>query len=94
MLKHMLAVLMDGIKDCDMIMNYYDDSITNGMVEQANWFKDHAKARIDWIIKDYDYIAQNAGLMEKAKSGDEIADALVAHLNWQVAEMKKRYAAM
>lgn len=92
MVKYMLNVLMDGIKDANMLMDYAtecdDDSKT------MMWFKNHAKARLDMVTSDYNYINESLGLQEKARSGDEMADALVGHLNYEMRELNNRYNMM
>lgn len=50
--------------------------------------------KIDGVARDYDYICRHIGLTDRANEGDEIADALVAHLKYQMMEMSKRYNAI
>lgn len=90
----MLSVLMDGIKDANMLLDYADASYNEDDNTAMQWFKSHAKERIDGVSKDYDYICSHIGLVEKARSGDEIADALISHLTYQMQEINKRYASM
>lgn len=46
----------------------------------------------DELARDYDYIANQIGLIEKVREGDEIAEALMSHLTYQMSELNKRYA--
>lgn len=42
----------------------------------------------------YDYISNQIGLSERAREGDEIAEALIGHINFQMSELNKRYISM
>lgn len=84
-------MLMDGIKDANMMMDYAEDAMDMEQTSSAMWFKNHAKTRVDMVKSDYDYISREIGLTEKAKSGDAIADALVGHLEYQISELMHRY---
>ena len=85
---------MDEIKDAGMMLDYTEDALDMDMTASAMWFKNHAKARIDMLKSDYDYIAREIGLVEKAKGGDAIADALMCHLDYQISELNHRLNAI
>lgn len=92
MVKDMLAVLMDGITDVDMMLGYAMDAKNEGKDECMTWFKNHAKARMDTLTNDYNYVSQKIGLSEKVKAGDEIAEALSSHLMRQMTELNRKYS--
>lgn len=94
MIKYMLSILMDGIKDAGMYMDYAEKAKHEDDAEYMTWFKNHAKMRIDELARDYDYISNQIGLVEKVREGDEIAEALMSHLTYQMSEMTKRFNAL
>lgn len=91
MYKYMLSMLMDGIKDADMMIDYAEDAYSVENEKAAAWFKNHAKLRLDMLTSDYDYINREMGLTDKAREGDPLADALLSHLNYQMETLAKRY---
>lgn len=92
MIKYMLTVLMDGIKDANMMMDYATECSDDP--KAMTWFKNHAKSRLDMVTSDFNYINESVGLSEKARSGDEMADALMSHLQYEMRELNNRYAMM
>lgn len=94
MTKNMLKVLMDGIKDTNMMMDYAEMAMDADMTDVASWFKSKAKKRMDSLESDYDYVCDRMNLREKVKSGDEIAEALKTHLEDQIDMLKNRYSAI
>lgn len=42
MVRHMLSVLMDGIKDAGMFMDYAEEAEDQA---EMSWFKNHAKEK-------------------------------------------------
>jgi len=92
MVKYMLTILMDGIKDSNMLMDYAEECAND--LKAASWFKTHAKTRMDMVMNDYNFINEMVGLTEKARSGDEMADALISHLQYEMKELNSRYNMM
>ena len=90
MVRDMLSILMDNIKDTNMWLDYAENATGEHMV----WFMNHAKQRAASLQEDYDYIARAIGLLDKARSGDEIAEALLEHLNYQIKEIGSRLKQM
>lgn len=88
--KDMLSVLMDGIKDAEMVMEYAATARTEAP-EWMMWFKNHVKIRLDQLDSDYDYVCRAINLNEKSRSGDEIAEALKSHLEMQIEMLHKKY---
>lgn len=91
MVRDMLSILMDNIKDTDMWLGYAENCTD---MNYKMWFVSHAKARASMLNEDYEYIAKEIGLLEKARSGDEIAEALLEHLNYQIKEIGSRLKMM
>lgn len=90
----MLNVLMDGIKDANMWLDSAEIAMEADKTEESNWFKSHAKKRIDALEMDYEYIKDSIGMVEKVKAGDEIAEALHQHILSQMDALKKRLESM
>lgn len=93
MIRYMLSILMDGIKDTEMYIGYAEEAADNNS-EYGSWFKNHAKMRYDALKTDYDFICKEINLQEKARSGDAIAEALMCHLQYQMKELNERYNAI
>jgi len=88
--KAMLSVLMDGIKDANMWLDHASEMAETGKPETAQWFKMHAKKRIDGVESDAEYIYDTIHLEEKVSHGDEIAAALHSHIEKQIDDLHKR----
>jgi len=90
----MLNVLMDGIRDAGMMLDYAEEAYNADRVECGNWFKTHARKRIDALDSDFDYVSEQIGLEEKAKAGDEIALSLRNHISGQLDDLQRRFASL
>lgn len=93
MVKEMLEVLMDGIKDANMLLDYAADAKVHND-SSYDWFKTHAKTRVDTVIDDYAKINNMIGLEQKAMAGDAIAESLKCYLKDQIIELKNAMASM
>ena len=89
--KHLLAVLMDGIKDAGMWLEYSKEAESEDLQGRAEWFRDHAKKRIESLQSIYDYVESEIELDEKADAGDALACAFKDHICSQIKELKIRY---
>lgn len=89
--KHLLAVLMDGIKDAGMWLDYAREAETEGFPSRASWFKEHAKKRIDSLQSIHEYVDSEMKFDEKATAGDELALAFKDYICYQIKELKMRY---
>lgn len=87
MVREMLTVLMDGIKDSNMLIDYYEESNTQ---DEETFFHNHAKKRAEEVMSDYTFIKTKIGLDQKAKEGDAIAEALDGHLIHEINNLKMR----
>ena len=52
MIKHLLAVLMDGITDTQMLLDYAD--ACDGQPGRERWFKEHAEKLLEMLRRDRD----------------------------------------
>lgn len=88
--KEMLIVVMDGIKDATMLLDYADNARGKGNEDVHNWFKQKAKLRIDTVKSDWQYVYRATNMMSKIKDGDELAYALNWHINEQISSIEAR----
>jgi len=86
----MLNVIMDGIKDTDMLIGYAKESMKAGKNTEYEWFKDHAIDRFDRIVEDFDFIKSHINLPEKVRSGDAVSEALHEYIEYQVREIRAK----
>ena len=82
----MLAVVMDGITDTELLLDYAD----NADAGHVKWFMDRAKRRYQMTTEDYENVMSMSGLKERAAEGDEIANALMDHLRKQMHRLNAR----
>lgn len=90
MINEMLTVLMDGIKDANMLVDYACDAMHAGMNIEADFFRDHAEQRYDKIVEDQEWIMRYIGIPEKVRQGDPISVALNDYVNYQIKDLRHR----
>lgn len=93
MTRWMLDIVMDGIKDTDMIAGYAESA--NKMAEKsdaARWFAERARMRLDRLENDWADVHEE--LTEHSKHDDELVDALACHVNRSIADLKMRIGKM
>ena len=73
MVKDMLAVLMDGITDTQMLIDYAD-ACRETAPDVCRWFIGHAEKRLEMLKCDWDDVFEKLEIDRKAKMGDEIVD--------------------
>lgn len=83
----MLSVLMDGITDTGMMLDYAENAEHPG---REDWFMDHARKRYQMTLDDYNYVTDSIGLKERVADEDEVAVALCNHLKKQMLNLKNR----
>lgn len=86
----MFSILMDDIKDLDMILGYIDDISVTENSDFISWLKNRAKDRADTMRVNYDYVKKQTKLEEKVNHNDEIAIALNDYLCKSVTELMAR----
>lgn len=87
MVREILTVLMDGIKDANMLADYAHESEET---EHKVWFLNHAKRRYEDLVSDYAFVKVNIGIEQKAREGDAIAEALAGHIEHEIADIKRK----
>ena len=88
MVKHLLSVLMDGITDTQMLMDYAD-ACRETAPDVCRWFISHAEQRLEMLKRDRDDVFEKLEIGRKAKSGDEIAEALKCHIDTSIERLEK-----
>ena len=88
MTKHLLAVLMDGITDTQMLLDYAD--ACDGHPGRERWFKEHAKQRLEMLRHDRDDVFDELGIESKSKGGDEIAAALMSYIDMSIERLSDK----
>jgi hypothetical protein len=88
MMKHMLAVVMDGIKDAEMIAGYAEEAHAHGADHGVvNWFKTHAQNRYSMAERDWRDVDDE---LKTTKRDDDLIDALECHVNRALANLRAR----
>ena len=89
MTKYMLDLVMDGIKDTDMIARYAEEAHkVHEHKSTADWFATRAKARLSHLERDWKDVWEE--LEEHGKHDEELMDALACHINHSIAGLKTR----
>ena len=88
MMKHLLAVVMDGLKDADKLVGYAHTAMEHkadkGIV---NWFVTRAQNRLSMAERDWKDVQDE---LHKGKHDDELLDALECHVNHWMDELKEK----
>lgn len=88
MMKHMLAVVMDGIKDAEMMAGYAEEAKAHGADHGVvNWFKTRAQTRYSMAERDWHDVDDE---LKGAKKDDDLMDALECHVNRTLANLRVR----
>lgn len=85
--KNLIAVLMDGITDAKMLLDYADAAEEERL---AMWFRTHAKRRISEVHQDREDVFDELDIEAKAKGGDKIAGAMKCHIDMQIKMLDDR----
>jgi len=91
MVREMLQVVMDGITDAKMLIEYANRAEEP---EQKSWFNTHARNRIEQLSNDFTYVINKLELPRKVQEGDEIAEALHGHLLYEVDSLKNKLGSL
>lgn len=88
MMKHMLAVVMDGIKDAEMIAGYAEEAHAHGADHGVvSWFKTRAQNRYSMAERDWHDVDDE---LKTTKRDDDLTDALECHVNRTLANLRAR----
>lgn len=88
--KMMFSMVMDGIKDTDMIIEYAMCARRAGRQDMVEWFRTRAEHRMGMLKEDYARVNEATNLERKADQGDEMADAFRDHLHEQMEMLERK----
>lgn len=88
MMKHLLAVVMDGLKDADKLVGYAHKAREHGESKDiANWFATRAQNRLSMAERDWKDVREE---LHKGKHDDELIDALECHVEHWMEELREK----
>lgn len=87
MIRPMLRVLMDEIKDANMVLDYYDEC---DIPQCEDWFFNWGKKKTENAMNMFSYVNEYIQLDKRAKEGDELAAALEETLEMDVKMLQNR----
>jgi hypothetical protein len=90
MMKHLLAVVMDGLKDTDKMVGYAHKAMEHKADKSIiNWFVTRAQNRLSMAERDWKDVDEE---LKKDKHDDELLDALECHVNHWMEDLRERVA--
>ena len=90
-MKHMIQVVMDGIRDADMLADYAEEAREHGHEKHAMWFHMRAKERLAALKRDWSEVDNELGLR---KHGEELVRCMTHHIDNEVERVKARIEQM
>ena len=88
MMRHLLAVVMDGLKDTEMIAGYAEHAMKHGTDRSiVNWFKTRAQNRLAMVERDWKDVDDQ---LHTDKHDDELVEALECHVNRSLANLREK----
>ena len=88
MMKHLLAVVMDGLKDTDKMIGYAHKAMDHGADPNIiHWFTTRAQNRLSMAERDWKDVHDE---LKKGKHDDELVEALECHVNHWMEELKEK----
>lgn len=88
MMKHMLSVVMDGIKDAEMMAGYAEEAKEHGKDHgEYAWFKTRAQNRYSMAERDWHDVDEE---LKTNKHDDEMLEAIECHVNRSMAALRAR----
>ena len=87
-MKHMLYVVMDGIKDAEKIAGYAEEAkILGDEPSVVAWFTAHAQSRLAMTERDWHDVHEH---IKGKKHDEEMLDALVCHVDRSLKDLRMR----
>lgn len=85
--KHLVSVVMDGIRDADMLAGYAEDAKAEGEDRYATWFMQRARERLAELKRDWNDVSDDLDLKGHE---DDIAGLLACHIEKDIERVKLR----
>lgn len=89
--KHLIGVVMDGIRDADMIAGYAEAARDEGEEKFANWFAIRAKERLATLRRDWTEVEDVLKLKEHS---DELVMGMTCHVNKEIERLRAKIEKM
>lgn len=83
----MVSVVMDGIRDADMLAGYAEDARDEGERGYAAWFLHRAKERLSELCRDWNEVSADLKIREHE---DDIAELLACHIEKDIERVTHR----
>lgn len=88
MMKHMLTVVMDGIKDAEMLVGYAEHAMKhNADHNTIAWFATRAQSRFSMAERDWKDVDEH---LKTEKHDEELVEALECHVNRWMENLRER----
>lgn len=85
--KHMIALVMDGIRDTDMIAGYAETARSEGEDKIAGWFAQRAKERLAELRRDWTDVENTLGLHDH---DDDLVGAMSCHIRREIEHLRDK----
>lgn len=85
--KHLISVVMDGIRDADMLAGYAEDAKAEGEDKYAGWFAQRARERLAELRRDWNDVSVDLKLREHE---DDVAELLMCHVEKDIERVQLR----
>ena len=85
--KHMIAIVMDGIRDTDMIAEYAEVAKLEGEDKISEWFAQRARERLAELRRDWTDVEATLGLKD---SDNDLAEAMSCHVRKEIDRARMR----
>ena len=83
--KHMIGLVMDGIRDTGMIAGYAETAKHEGEDKIAAWFAQRAKERLAELRRDWTDVEETLDLRHHE---DDLAEAMSCHIRREIDKVK------
>ncbi len=90
-MKHMIQIIMDGIRDTDMLVDYAEEAREHGHDKHATWFAMRAKERLAALRRDWSEVDMELGLH---KHGEELVKCMAHHIDKEIERVRERVEKM
>lgn len=82
--RNMISLVMDGIRDTDMIAGYAEMAKREGEEKIHSWFAVRAKERLSELRRDWADVETTLNLKEH---DDELVEAMSCHVRMRIDEL-------
>ena len=85
--KHLIAVVMDGVKDTDMMAGYAETARQEGEEKLSAWFAQRAKERLAALRRDWGDVESELKLHDH---DDDLVEAMACHIDREIDRIRAR----